>query len=266
MHGNVLEWCLNECGNGRASRGGSWFNAAEYCRSGFRGWNDPGDRGSGLGFRPAAVPIGGGQITVYGGLGQSKEGSFTSSIGLKMLKVPGKDYYMGETEVTQEQWQKVMGNNPSEFKGNNLPVEQVSWDDAMEFCRRLTERERAAGKLPRGYEYTLPTEEQWEYACRAGTTGDYAGPLDQMAWYEASSGWQTHPVGTKRANAWGFYDMHGNVWEWCLNEYENGRASRGGSWFDAAEYCRSGYRYWLGPGPGIRNYFLGFRPAAVPAR
>jgi len=182
-------------------------------------------------------------------------------------------FWLGKTEVTQAQWEAVMGSNPSRFKGADRPVEQVSYDDALEFCRKLTERERAAGRLPSGYEYTLPTEAQWEYACRAGTSGDYAGGLDSMGWYEDNSG---HPVAQKQANAWGLYDMHGNVWEWCLDWYAGSlpggtvrdpsgpssgsdRVLRGGSWFDSASFCRSARRVSLGP--GFRFYDLGFRLA-----
>ncbi len=166
--------------------------------------------------------------------------------------------------------------------GATLPVEQVSWDDAMEFCQKLTERERAAGRLPEGYAYTLPTEAQWENACRAGTEGDYAGDLDAMAWYARNSGDKTHPVATKKPNAWGFYDMHGNVWEWCRDLYVEsydaddtidpsvGPASvgpadssdhvlRGGGWSHRASYCRSAYRYW--DRPDYRGDNRGFRPA-----
>lgn len=198
----------------------------------------------------------------FAGLPEAGGDSFTSSVGMTLIRVD-KGYYLAATEVTQAQWQAVMGGNPSQFQGQNRPVEQVSWDDAMAFCQRLTEKDRASGKLPQGHSYTLPTEDQWEYACRAGTTGDYAGNLDEMAWYDANSGSQTHDVATKKSNAWGFYDMHGNVWEWCLNTYNDGRAIRGGSWYDNAEYCRSGFRSWLDPGD--RNSYLGFRPAAVPS-
>jgi formylglycine-generating enzyme required for sulfatase activity len=124
-----------------------------------------------------------------------------------------KPFFLGATEVTQAQWSVVMGGNPSKFKGDKLPVENVSWDDAMAFCKKLTERERTAGRLPAGYIYTLPTEAQWEYACRAGTIGRYAGDLDAMAWYDENSSRKTHPVGSKKANGWGLSDMHGNVWE-----------------------------------------------------
>ncbi len=94
-------------------------------------------------------------------------------------------------------------------------MENVSWDLAMAFCQKLTDREKAVGRLPTGYAYTLPTEAQREYACRAGTTGEFAGDLDAMAWHGANSGNTIHQVGTKQPNAWGLYDMEGNGWEWC---------------------------------------------------
>lgn len=191
-------------------------------------------------------------------------------------------FWMGRTEVTQAQWQAVMGNNPAHFRGADRPVELVSWAEAMEFCRKLTARERHAGRLPEGYSYTLPTEAQWEYACRAGTTGDHAGPPATVAWYKSTAKDQTHPVGQKQPNAWGLHDMHGNVWEWCLDWYdEKGyamyraasvsdpvgpssgalRVSRGGSWFSTAPFCRSADRNWNSP--GRRDYVLGFRIVLV---
>jgi formylglycine-generating enzyme required for sulfatase activity len=191
-----------------------------------------------------------------------------------------KPYWLGQTEVTQAEWVAVMGNNPSQFKGERNPVEQVSYDDVLEFCRKLTARERAAKRLPEGYEYTLPTEAQWEYACRAGTNGPYAGSLDAMGWYRDNSGSTTHAVGGKQANAWGLHDMHGNVWEWCLDWYagypsgtvtdptgaESGsiRVNRGGCWLNTADFCRSANR--LRNSPGNRYFNLGFRLALSSVR
>ncbi|HBM85866.1 MAG TPA: formylglycine-generating enzyme family protein [Opitutae bacterium] len=182
-------------------------------------------------------------------------------------------YWLGETEVTQAQWQAVMGSNPSYFKGSSLPVDKVNWHDAMKFCRKLTESERAASRLPEGMVYTLPTEAQWEYACRAGVMGAYAGSLKDMGWYSANSDGKTHAVGQKLANAWGFYDMHGNVFEW-VNDWvasygtipvtdplgpDSGsyRAARGGSWSNSASYCRSALR--ARATPGSSGDILGFR-------
>jgi formylglycine-generating enzyme required for sulfatase activity len=190
-----------------------------------------------------------------------------------------KPFWMGKTEVTQGQWQAVMGNNPSGFKCNDLPVERVSWDDAVSFCKKLTERAKAAGTLPAGYEYRLPTEAEWEYACRAGSTGSFAGTgVDDLGWYSSNSDRKIHAVGTKQANAWGLYDMHGNVWEWCQDRYEvypegavtdptgpatgANRVCRGGCWLIGAKGCRAAYR---GRGqPGSRNNFMGFRVALAP--
>ena len=175
-------------------------------------------------------------------------------------------FWMLETEVTQAMWRSVMGSNPSYFKGDNLPVECVRWDDCQDFCRKLS------GKI--GMTITLPTEAQWEYACRAGTTGAYAGDLDAMGWYYDNSGGETHPVGQKKANAWGLYDMHGNVYEWCQDWYgdypsgavtdptgpESGslRVYRGGGWSRDAQDCRSANR--SGDSPDGRINDLGFRP------
>mgnify|MGYP000163557830 CR=1 FL=1 len=192
-------------------------------------------------------------------------------------------YWLGKYEVTQGEWVALMGNNPSHFKtiGLNGPVETVSWREANEFCRRLTERERASDRLPPGYSYTLPTEAQWEYACRAGSRGAYSGELDAMGWYNADGEDMSHVVGQKAANAWGLYDMHGNVWEWCLDWYADGyrkdangaavspakgsyRVSRGGSWNCPAENCRSALRRWLSPAD--RGNRLGFRLALSPVK
>jgi len=190
-------------------------------------------------------------------------------------------FYLGKYEVTQEQWEKVMGTNPSEYghryahHKTNLPVEKVSWDDAMKFCEKLTQMEKAAGRLPEGWVYTLPTEAQWEYSCRAGTItaysfGDTITP--KQANYDLNVG-KTTPVGTYPANAWGFHDLHGNVWEWSLDwsgDYPDGSASdpvgpsvgsrrvlRGGGWGRNGRSLRSADRYRNTP--GNRRIDLGFR-------
>lgn len=119
-------------------------------------------------------------------------------------------YWMLETEVTQKQWKAIMDSNPSINVGDDLPVDNVSWNDCMEFCKKCKELD---------FPVLLPTEAQWEYGCRAGTTGAYAGNLDELAWYGSNSGDKSHPVKTKKPNRWGLYDMHGNVWEWCLDRY-----------------------------------------------
>jgi formylglycine-generating enzyme required for sulfatase activity len=197
-----------------------------------------------------------------------------------------KPFYLAVTPVTQEQYERVMGHNPSHFQGTRgilglfakagdprRPVEKVSWDDAVAFCRKLSDRD--------GKEYRLPTEAEWEYACRAGSTGkwcfgDNESLLGQYAWYGMNSGSTTHPVGQKKPNAWGLYDLHGNVWEWCLDWYGgqytstalddptgptagSDRVFRGGCWFSYAGYCRSAYRN--GSTPGYRSNSLGFRLA-----
>ncbi|MDR3183335.1 MAG: SUMF1/EgtB/PvdO family nonheme iron enzyme [Planctomycetaceae bacterium] len=186
-----------------------------------------------------------------------------------------RGFWMLETEVTQEQWEAVAGKNPSHFKGAKLPVESVSWNDCQLFVEGLSKL--AAVQSPQGYKFSLPTETQWEYACRAGTTGAYAGDLDQMAWYRENSGSKTREVGTKQANAWGLYDMHGNVWEWCNDWYGDyptdkvtapvgalsgcGRVIRGGCWFYGSRYCRAARRCIYAPDYTL--HFLGVRVSLV---
>ncbi len=136
-------------------------------------------------------------------------------------------FWLGRTEVTQAQWAAVARHIPvyahtplpSYHKGSEHPVDSISWDMAVLFCAKLNELEGAAGRLPPDYEYALPTEAQWEYAARAGTTGKYAGPIDELAWHLGNSGRITQPVARKKPNAWGLYDMHGNVNEWCADWY-----------------------------------------------
>jgi formylglycine-generating enzyme required for sulfatase activity len=145
----------------------------------------------------------------------------------------------------------------------------------MAYCDKLTKREQAAGRLPANYVYTLPTEAQWEYVCRAGTTGQYAGDPEKMSWYDSNSGETTHPVAQRQPNNWGFYDMAGNVLEWCADWYGNYpggavtdptgpdegffRMARGGSWRSKMETGRSAAR--SGASPARQDYTLGFRLA-----
>jgi uncharacterized protein (TIGR02996 family) len=182
-------------------------------------------------------------------------------------------FYLGIHPVTQAQWQAIMGRNPSRFKGDNLPVESRSWVDCQGFCQKLSERD--------GQRYRLPSEAQWEYACRAGTTTPFHfGPIistDQANYdgnYTYGQGKQGEhrqkktPVGSFPANAWGLFDLHGNVWEWCqdaygdygdkdtkdpLNDKRGARVLRGGSWYDRPFGCRAACRHWLARGYRIHN-------------
>lgn len=190
-------------------------------------------------------------------------------------------FYLGKYPVTQEQWEAVLGNNPSRFKGPNNPVESVSWNDCQGFLEKLNAKPRPGGGI-----FRLPTEAEWEYACRAETTtkycfGDDERQLGDYAWYRNNSGDNTHPVGEKEPNAWGLYDMHGNVCESCADWYDGGyyvgsptddptgplrgsvRVYRGGGWRDFPRLCRSAYRG--GRTPDVRIDSMGFRLARVPA-
>jgi len=175
------------------------------------------------------------------------------------------DFWLGKYNVTQAQWVAAMGRNPSHLKGDVLPVEQVSWTDAQGFIGNVN------GATSGGFR--LPTESEWEYACRAGMTGETYENMDAIALYDGSSGKTTHPVGQNQANAWGLYDMNGNVWQWCQDwygDYPGGsvtdpqgpssgtaRVDRGGRWGYAAPDVRSAFR--SGEHPDARNGTLGFR-------
>lgn len=192
-------------------------------------------------------------------------------------------FYIGAYEVTQGEYERVMGNNPSGCKGAENPAEMVSWADAISFCKKLSElsEEKAAGR-----EYRLPTEAEWEYACRAtsGATycfGDSVESLGEYAWSHENSERKIHPVGEKKANRWGLYDMHGNVWEWCQDcsaDYPpdastdpqgpnkgSDRILRGGCSGSDAALCRSAFRGL--PAPPLRAGNIGFRVAmSLPAK
>ncbi len=219
----------------------------------------------------------------------SETGRYSSEVRHRVTLT--RDFLLASTAVTQGQRRAVMGTNPSRFKGDDLPVEQVSWYDAVEFCNGLSAREgltpayRISGKSvdwARSADgYRLPTESEWEYSCRAGTStrfwsGDSDSDLGRVGWFGSNSGGETRPVGGKPSNAWGLYDVHGNVWEWCWDwhgDYPSGsvtdpagpssgadRVLRGGSWDSSlARSCRSANRNH--DDPGLRYYTLGLRPA-----
>ena len=176
-----------------------------------------------------------------------------------------KAFYLGRTAVTQAQWLEVMDANPSKFLGDqSLPVDSVSWDDCQQFCAKTGMK--------------LPTEAQWEYACRAGTKGATYGDLDLIAWHYGNAGCETHAVGELQPNALGFFDMLGNLWEWCedwYGPYSSGsvtnptgpatgsyRVLRGGDWNTSADYCRASQR--ISFTPDLINYFHGFRVVRTP--
>ena len=193
-----------------------------------------------------------------------------------------KGFYLGRQEVTNAQWDKVMTTNRSFNKGPNRPVEQVSWTGAVAFCNKLTEMEKKAHRVPRGMAYQLPTEAQWEYACRAGTNTVYSWGDTITKTNAKYDGYQTSDVGQYPSNPWGFFDMHGNVWEWCADwyyDYPSGsvidpmqgekprsvsyRVCRGGSYFTTGTYLRSAQRYAYEP--SFRDPTLGFRVALIQA-
>jgi len=194
-----------------------------------------------------------------------------------------KGFWMSDHEVTQDEYQAIVGTNPSRFKGPSHPVDQVSWIEAVDYCNKLTNRERSSGRITAQQGYRLPTEAEWEYAARAGTTGARYGELDAIAWHYDNSlaTPESQPVRQKLPNAWGLYDMIGNVFEWCADwswAYEpedqldpqgptsstGARVIRGGSWGNPSQACRSACR--LNANPLSSSWFGGFRPVLSAVR
>ncbi|MCP3691960.1 MAG: formylglycine-generating enzyme family protein, partial [Planctomycetaceae bacterium] len=306
MYGNVWEWCLDwdgrrssdrsvpvtdptgpASGSLRVFRGGGWKSSPRNCHPDNRGKLAEVYRGNTLGFRvirTLARPVSKPSKAVA---------TVVNSIGMRFVKIPSgkfniggkkdgpqvtlsRPFQMGQYEVTQEQYQKVMGTNPSRFSGPQNPVERVNWYDAVDFCRKLSELPEEK-KL--AYVYRLPTQAEWEYAGRAGATtvfsfGDSDAELGMYAWYSKNSGFTTHPVGEKNPNVWGLHDMHGNVQEWCQDnvmKYSSGvvdpignaaskfRCLRGGMWLWGSDYHRFTHCPGIRPNDRDRSGTTGFR-------
>lgn len=225
---------------------------------------------------------------------KSAASEFQSSIGSAMMRVPAgsfrmgspeseeghraweqqrevvfvNDFYLGKMPVTQAQFESVTGTNPTvQEKTGDAPVDSVTWDQATEYCQKMTRIDRDAGVLPEDWEYRLPTESEWEYACRAGSSEARHGEPQDVAWYHTNAGDKPHPVGQKTPNAWGFHDMLGNVWEWCQDWYwaynKSYRCMRGGCYLSSARFCRASQRW--GRHPHDRSRSIGFRLLATTA-
>ena len=289
MSGNVLEWCNDwysssyytsesqtnptgpDSGSSRVRRGGSWNYSENTCRVSRRGNTTPSFRYNYLGLRLclsadesftvngvsfAMVPVAGGTFTMGA---TAEQGTNIDSNEKPTHQVTLSSYMIGKTEVTQELWLAVMGSKPSYFRGDNLPVEQVSWDDCQKFITKLN--------ALTGKNFRLPTEAEWEYAARGGNMSQgykYSGSneIGDVAWYDNNSGNKTHSVATKAPNELGIYDMSGNLWEWCSNWYGSysstaqtnptgpdsgsNRIIRGGSWGHDLLDCRVARRGAIG--------------------
>lgn len=175
------------------------------------------------------------------------------------------DFYLGQTPVTQAQYEALTGSNPTDHVRNpDAPIDSVWWEPAEEYCQKLTSLDREAGLLPDGWEYRLPTEAEWEYACRAGSSEPRHGEPQDVAWYHDNADGRPHTVGQKAPNAWGFHDMLGNIWEWCQDWFwvaNTVRSVRGGCYYNSGRGCRAAAR----AGWGFAGRCCGFRVlAAVP--
>ena len=198
---------------------------------------------------------------------EARREALVSEMLFGMTDIPGKPFKLGRTEVTQGQWEAVMESNPSHFKGPDLPVEMVSWNDCQKFLKRLN---GLPSVKESGLTFRLPTEAEWVFSCRAGAEGRYCKladgteiteeSLDRVAWFEDNSDATTHPVGQKEPNAFGLYDMHGNVWEWTQTPVDESRVYRGGGWNDSVRRCVSSYWFWGAPGDSMNR--LGLRLCA----
>ena len=314
MHGNVWEWCLGSYGNYSAQpatdplpmvdgaagvlRGGSWYKSSSRCRSAYRRTEfSPDVPDEAYGFRVVLGPIL--QRTtepqVLDGFVLVPSGSF--AMGSSATAAPffaqadeapvhavtlSRDFWVKAHEVTQGEFVALMGYNPSAFVGANRPVERISWFEAQAYCDQLHSMQSVLGLVPAGYRYRLPTEAEWEYACRGGTSSEFhtgsildcsdatieSSDYDQSVCGSAT----TTDVGQYPPNAFGLYDMHGNVWEWCfdsvsgypstpvvdpfVNDPADARILRGGSWYKSSSRCRSAYRRSDSPGTAYDGYGL----------
>lgn len=316
MHGNVSEYCASGQGYGHYHLGGGADDEGPACRVAARDLIGADTRHRCVGLRLVRTPRGEpAEPTVApakprppaeGKLLEGKVGAVWNGNGLsirfcwcppgetridrRVLSEP-RGFWMAETETTEHQFNRLIADKPWAGKGRvkdgpDYPAVYVTWFEALEFCRELTRRERQAGRLPDGWVFSLPTQDQWEYACRAGTTGTYsfgsvAAELKDYAWFretasEAGEGYP-HPVAMKKPNPWGLYDVHGNVWEWTRHRPATDRLDgpdpeitaptgtrdfRGGGWFDPASACGSAFRNRNAP--SWRDNYLGFRVALFP--
>lgn len=198
-------------------------------------------------------------------LSEERISKIISQLVLNMVQMPEKDYFMCKYEVTQELWIAIMEYNPARFVADNRPVERVSWDKCVQFVEKLNKNEQVKNS---GFVFRLPTEEEWEYACKAGSNGDFGfvsegvvGTLDEMGWCKETSATGSQPVGMKKPNMWGLYDMHGNVWEWTSTREGYLPVRRGGSWYNGSDGCFVSTRH--SDPSSFSDDTLGFRLAAT---
>ncbi len=305
-HGNVAEWCLDSwdglmnypssavadpygnSGPYRVFRGASYGDGDYYSRSAGRQPGGAFATSAGLGFRVVLAPVLVpnsllNMLLIQAGTFQMGSVSVAGTAAPAHTVTITRPFWVGKYEVTQAEYQMVMGSNPSFRQGAQRPVEQVSWHNAMAYCSALTATEAAAGRVPEGYQYRLPTEAEWEYVCRAGTTTEWnTGSILTVAQANCDfNRGQTTVVGSYPANPWGLFDTHGNVWEWCLDSHNFSAANypssavtdpyvtsglyrvlRGGSYFNIVFDCRSALRNDTLPSSTFDD--LGFRVVLAP--